>query len=95
MINRALRYALIGAITAAVSPALVARGQKAEPAAPATTNPAAGAATQPDSSKVIISAGDQQVTAGEFETVIGELPPADQCRSAPGRRQGNGLAMNC
>ncbi len=55
----------------------------AEPVAKPTTAPAV------DSSKVIVSVGDEKITAGEFNALIDGLPPKEQAqiRAAPeGRR---------
>ncbi|HWE94557.1 MAG TPA: peptidylprolyl isomerase [Tepidisphaeraceae bacterium] len=84
-----LRIALIVAVTAAVSMPLmmqVKNGKAAGPAAPAPTvdpgKPAkpVSAFPQVDPNKVVITVGDQKVTAGEFNSFFSELDPNMQAR---------------
>jgi len=88
--QRTIRYVLAAAVAAAVSVPLVAQVKNAQNAqqaaqpqlgAPAPQPPGAGAvlppATQPapvDPNKVIATAGDITVTAGDFDAAVATLP---------------------
>jgi len=91
--QKTMRYVLTAAVAAAVSVPLVAEvvnnnakkdgGAGANAAVPAAAEQRTSAkpapATQPvDPNKVVITIGDQQVTAGEFEALVAALPPQVQ-----------------
>ncbi|MDB5331378.1 MAG: PpiC-type peptidyl-prolyl cis-trans isomerase [Phycisphaerales bacterium] len=84
-----LRIALIVAVTAAVSMPLIMQVKNGKAADPATPAPAVdpGKPAKPvsafpevDPNKVVITVGDQKVTAGEFNSFFSELDPNVQAR---------------
>ncbi|HSU67932.1 MAG TPA: peptidylprolyl isomerase [Tepidisphaeraceae bacterium] len=92
--QRTFRYALIAAVAAAVTVPLIAQVKHAQDAnhqaqqaaaevaaQPAAPAPPVGPATKPvevDPNKVILTQGDVSVTAGEFSSVVTNLPPQYQ-----------------
>ena len=88
--QRTIRYVLIAAVAAAVSMPLLAQVKNARPQEQSRQQPAAAAepaapalppATLPapvDPNKVVATAGDVTVTAGEFEAAVATLPPQYQ-----------------
>jgi peptidyl-prolyl cis-trans isomerase C len=88
--KRFLRIALVVAATAGVSMPLllqVKNGKAADPAAPASAPAADPAKAAPvsafpqvDPNKVVITVGDQKITAGEFNAFFSELDPNMQAR---------------
>lgn len=80
MNKRTFRVILAGAIAAAISLPLIAQTQN-NAAAPDTPSAAASKpATQPavDPNKVVITIGDTKITAGEFNSFLSDLEPAQQ-----------------
>lgn len=81
MNRKSLRYVLVLAGSMALGAGVVA-----QVAAPAADAPAAQ--PQVDPSKVVITVGDQKVTAGEFQAFISVLPPEVQAAAnGPKKRE--------
>lgn len=99
MSNKTLRYALVLAATAAVSVPVVTQALRAQdkaPPAPAPAQPQVDPAqpkaepAQPkvDPATVVLTVGDQKITAAEFDAFLSDLPPQYQemARGGPARR---------
>ncbi len=86
MTKRTIRVALIGAVVLTVSIPLIAQQGHAPATQPATS--AAPATAPVDPNKVVLTVGDQKITAGEFNAFIADLPPQYQAMA-----QGSGKRL--
>ncbi len=82
MTKRTIRIALIGAVALVTAVPLIAQ-QGATPA----TKPAAPTTAPVDPAKVVLTVGDQKITAADFNAFIADLPPQyQQMAQGPGKR---------
>lgn len=98
MNKKTLRYALVIAASAAVSMPLLNQMLRAKDEAPAQPTvqgkEGAGAAAEAgvgqakvDPEKVVLTIGEQKITAGEFDAFVSDLPPQyQQMAQGPGKR---------